>query len=373
MSQNTYTVAALASEVGVPRTTINDWLSRYENFIDTIAVGKRKVYSEATLEVLKTIANLRDSGKSSAEIEQILAQNHGVRPEVAGSCEDEKENDKSAGTPGTGAADEAAAENLPVVNGNENSANLPALQNIERSAVELASFIADLRKQQLQSIKRSRRVSMLLVVAIVVLLGAFTLIYMTVRSEFAAGKREADSMQKNMQQLNAELSLMERNRAAERAAAAREAAAMQQNMQKLNNELADMERNRAVERAAAAQKADDLQKKLTELSNQRDKEIAEFKKQIDGMNKALKQTDSKAAAELQKVKAAFETEREKLLQIQRDQQQALQAKDTSYQQKLESEAAASRQRLQEMQKKLDIITLKLEKLNAEPVPAPVQK
>lgn len=367
MSQNTYTVAALASEVGVPRTTINDWLSRYENFIDTIAIGKRKVYSEATLEVLKTIASLRDSGKSSAEIEQILAQNHGVRPEVAESSEDEKESDKSA------ADDQSATGNLPVVNGNENSANLPALQNIERSAVELASFIADLRKQQLQSIKRSRRVSMLLLVAIVLLLGAFALIYMTVRSEFAAGKRESDSMQKNMQQLNAEISLMERSRAAERAAAARDAAAMQQNMQKLNNELAAMERSRAVERAAAAQKADDLQKKLTALANQRDKELAALNKQIADMNNALKQTDSKAAAELQKVKAEFDAERRKLLQIQREQQQALQAKDSIYQQKLEAEAEASRRRLQEMQKNFDAIMLKLEKLNAKPVPAPVQK
>ena len=32
MSQETYSVAALAAAVGVPRTTINDWLSRYADY-----------------------------------------------------------------------------------------------------------------------------------------------------------------------------------------------------------------------------------------------------------------------------------------------------------------------------------------------------
>ena len=45
MSNTTYSVAALAAALNVPRTTVNDWLAKYESFIDATAVGKRKVYS----------------------------------------------------------------------------------------------------------------------------------------------------------------------------------------------------------------------------------------------------------------------------------------------------------------------------------------
>ena len=64
MSNATYSVAALAAALNVPRTTVNDWLAKYENFIDATAVGKRKVYSARTLTVLQEVAKLRDMGKT---------------------------------------------------------------------------------------------------------------------------------------------------------------------------------------------------------------------------------------------------------------------------------------------------------------------
>ena len=82
MSSNTYSVAALAAALNVPRTTVNDWMAKYENFIDASAVGKRKVYSEQTLAVLQEVARLRDQGKTGAEIELALEQSHGVTPEI---------------------------------------------------------------------------------------------------------------------------------------------------------------------------------------------------------------------------------------------------------------------------------------------------
>lgn len=78
-----YTVMELADLVGVPRTTINDWLSRYSQYIDFKMQGKRKIYVESSLTVLKEISELRNSGLSSFDIEEELAKRHPVHAEVA--------------------------------------------------------------------------------------------------------------------------------------------------------------------------------------------------------------------------------------------------------------------------------------------------
>ena len=49
MEGKNYTVMELAEQIGVPRTTINDWLARYSMYIDTVTQGKRKVYPETAL------------------------------------------------------------------------------------------------------------------------------------------------------------------------------------------------------------------------------------------------------------------------------------------------------------------------------------
>ena len=69
----------LAEQIGVPRTTINDWLARYSIYIDTVTQGKRKVYPETALAVLREVAVLRNSGKAFAEIEKELAAKHPIQ------------------------------------------------------------------------------------------------------------------------------------------------------------------------------------------------------------------------------------------------------------------------------------------------------
>ena len=76
-----YTVIELAELVGVPRTTINDWLSRYAAYIDFVMQGKRRVYPESAAAVLKEISALRNSGMTSADIEVELAKRHPLRAE----------------------------------------------------------------------------------------------------------------------------------------------------------------------------------------------------------------------------------------------------------------------------------------------------
>ena len=79
MDGKNYTVMELTEQIGVPRTTINDWLARYSIYIDTVTQGKRKVYPETALAVLREVAALRNSGKAFAEIEKELAAKHPIQ------------------------------------------------------------------------------------------------------------------------------------------------------------------------------------------------------------------------------------------------------------------------------------------------------
>ncbi len=77
-----YSVAELAEKVGVPRTTITDWLNRYAQYMESEMRGRRKVFTESALTVLTEIAKLRDLGRSTYEIEQELTGHHPVQAEV---------------------------------------------------------------------------------------------------------------------------------------------------------------------------------------------------------------------------------------------------------------------------------------------------
>ena len=99
MDGKNYTVMELAEQVGVPRTTINDWLGRYSQYIDTVAQGKRKVYPENALNVLREIAAMRNAGKAFTEIETELSAKHPIRA-VPVTPQDEKPAAETA--PGSG-------------------------------------------------------------------------------------------------------------------------------------------------------------------------------------------------------------------------------------------------------------------------------
>ena len=83
MDDKTYTVMELAEAVGVARTTINDWLSKYSPYIDFKTVGRRRVYTAAAVEVLKEISELRNQGLASGDIETELSKKHPMRAEPA--------------------------------------------------------------------------------------------------------------------------------------------------------------------------------------------------------------------------------------------------------------------------------------------------
>lgn len=81
MEDKFYNVTELVDLIGAPRTTINDWLARYVKYIAFETRGKRRLYPESSVTVLREISELRNQGKTSFEIEEILMQNHPLQPD----------------------------------------------------------------------------------------------------------------------------------------------------------------------------------------------------------------------------------------------------------------------------------------------------
>ena len=154
---NFYSVSDLAAKLNVPRTTINDWLKKFDRYIDFEIRGRRKVYTEASLDVLKIISASKDKGQSIAELEKELAAKCAVRPEVS-TLSDETE-EKPAAVP---AAENT--ENLPAALPSSDA--VQALQQLfERCGKDLENHV---RAQD----RIRRRGFTLVAVLLVLLLGA---------------------------------------------------------------------------------------------------------------------------------------------------------------------------------------------------------
>lgn len=271
MKSETYSAAALATALGVPRTTLNDWLTRYEDYIDIQFSGKRKVYSERTLEVLKEVAKLRDAGKNAAEIASFLEQNHGVLPEVtSGNTEPVKPAAETVPAEDiTGAAAAAVRD--------DEAPQLPAVKEFERSALELTAFIAELRKEQLKSRKRSNLTALMLLIVIIILIAALGAAVQAVRMQFAERQLEAVRMQKTLEKINsdftAELKSMENQRKQERIASEKNAAMLKSELSRLQKASAN-EVKRLSEQLASDRKAmrQELALREKELKNKSDAE-----------------------------------------------------------------------------------------------------
>ena len=81
-NQNLYSISDLAEQVGVPRTTITDWLGKYARFIELQTQGRRRFYTDRTLSVLCKIAELRAAGRSIGDIDGELERIFPVHPTV---------------------------------------------------------------------------------------------------------------------------------------------------------------------------------------------------------------------------------------------------------------------------------------------------
>ena len=81
-SHNLYSISDLAEQVGVPRTTITDWLGKYARFIELQTQGRRRFYTDRTLSVLCKVAELRTAGRSIGDIDGELERIFPVHPTV---------------------------------------------------------------------------------------------------------------------------------------------------------------------------------------------------------------------------------------------------------------------------------------------------
>ena len=313
MSNATYSVAALAAALNVPRTTVNDWLAKYENFIDATAVGKRKVYSARTLTVLQEVAKLRDKGKTGAEIEAALEGIVGVTPEIAPEKPVEAPAEKSP-----------AAEDQAAPRESDAQTQLPAVKKFEENAMELAAFIADLRKEQVQSRKRSRLTALMLLIVIIVLVAALGAAVQAVRMQFAERQLEAVRMQQTLEKLNKDFT----------------------------SELKSMENLRQQERLAAEKNTLMLKNELTRLQKANAEEVKRLSQQLAADQKAMQK---KLALQEKELKNKSEAERKVLLA------------------KMEKDAAAAQDQLDLLKKELAAANKALQDLNTKlntPPPAP---
>ena len=310
MSNAAYSVAALAAALNVPRTTVNDWLTRYESFIEATAVGKRKVYSGRTLAVLQEVAKLRDMGKTGAEIETALEGIVGVTPEIAPEKNTAAPTEKS---PESDAVKQTAAAE------NDAQTQLPAVKKFEENAMELAAFIADLRKEQVQSRKRSRLTALMLLIVIIVLVAALGAAVQAVRMQFAERQLEAVRMQQTLEKLNkeftAELKSMESMRQQERRIAEKNTDLLKNELKRLQKASADevqrltrqlaadreaMQKKLALQEKALKNKSEAERKlllaKLAEIESDAAKSQMILRNELAAANKTLNELNKKLAA-----------------------------------------------------------------------------
>jgi len=161
-----YNVMELADLIGVPRTTINDWLNRYSQYIEFQMQGRRRCYPESALAVLKTIAAMRAEGKTPYEIEVALASKYAIHAEPAGVHTEEHFPQTEEEIHGEESPEAAAPGNFALV-GKKQSDELNHFitENFHAMAEKLGSLESNSRRNHL-------RMQMWLLLAVLLLAAA---------------------------------------------------------------------------------------------------------------------------------------------------------------------------------------------------------
>ncbi|MBR3505489.1 MAG: MerR family transcriptional regulator [Lentisphaeria bacterium] len=193
-NQNLYSISDLADQVGVPRTTITDWLGKYSRFIELQTQGRRRFYTDRTLSVLCKIAELRTAGRSigdiDGELERIFPVHPTVEPPDAAGGTEQNPAENGAG-PDT-ANPNASQPNYPVVK-QENFDELYELFGSKFS--DLCDAMSAVNRKTDASARRLRLMLAVAVMIIVVLAGFLALFYVNflVQRDNTAASRDAAS------------------------------------------------------------------------------------------------------------------------------------------------------------------------------------
>lgn len=188
-STNLYSISDLAEQVGVPRTTITDWLGKYSRFIELQTQGRRRFYTERTLAVLCKIAEFRNAGRSIADIDSELERVFPVHPTVeppdpAPASDTPDESARNAGPT-------AAPGTYPVVK-QENSDELYDL--LGAKFADLCEAMTEVDRKAGASVRRLRLMFAVAVVTSMLLLCFLALFYaffLVQRETAATGKDTA--------------------------------------------------------------------------------------------------------------------------------------------------------------------------------------
>ena len=193
-NQNLYSISDLADQVGVPRTTITDWLGKYARFIELQTQGRRRFYTDRTLSVLCKVAELRTAGRSIGDIDGELERIFPVHPTV-------EPADNAGGTeagPGDDSVHSDAAnpspdpKNYPLVK-QENFDELYDLLGARFS--DLCDAMSAVNRKADTSARRLRLMLAAAIMIIVVLTGFLVLFYVNflVQRDNTAASRDAAS------------------------------------------------------------------------------------------------------------------------------------------------------------------------------------
>ena len=151
-----YTVIELAEVLNVPRTTVTDWLVRYSSYIEYKVQGKRKIYIEASVNVLKEISELRNKGLSSFDIEEELAKKHPVHGVVSDQMLMEEGENPSEEPDSTGIVLRKSVTEMG--------------ETIKKTLMEMSRRIEEVEKLNAENAARANRWFTLVIVLIVVLI-----------------------------------------------------------------------------------------------------------------------------------------------------------------------------------------------------------
>lgn len=293
MEGRTYLASDLAGDLGLPRSTINDWLVRYADYLEVETRGKRKVYSTRSLRILKEIAEMRNAGKNSFEIEQLLAARYGIRPEVAAP--------HHVAEPET--AEEEGGETLPAAPESGLPATRPAFEQmtvqINAEFLKLAARLEDAEGARRRLIHRMWAVTAALVVGLAALLLVLALMMYQMFGRLEKKNREtADALSRETGEKFGEMAVVLDGSRQD----------FQENIARLKEELADQRKSfEAKLREMEASSANRAEAQILRFKEEFARRQQEELKRIEELGKTVRETAAaqlEAAAEAKKRKEA---------------------------------------------------------------------
>ncbi|GEM_PF-4203031 len=275
-----YSISDLAEKVGVPRTTITDWLTKYERFIEMQTQGRRRFYTARSLEVLCKIAEMRNSGRSLADIDAALEQFFAIHPtvETASNTENAESQATGAGNTDTGANEDASEGNSYTLVKQNNDA---VTELVNAKFADLCNSLNEVNHRAATSAKQLKFMLAFSVMIIVILSGAVILLYLS--NEAAKHTREANQ-QANLRKF-AELTGESAQLGQGISGVASGVSTLDKNIQQVNSGVSSVNQNLQQVNTGVNGLSKELEQLQAGLTAQRQ----EFDKAIEAQKKAFEQ------------------------------------------------------------------------------------